>query len=151
MENFASLHLQNIGQMIIDTVDFEESAVQHRVVVRTNVDEELDEMKRMFDGMESMLAEVSRDIGSHLPENVGANLNVIYFPQLGYLVAVPVVPKTPSATATNSTESEEVRPAFVGEDWEYKFCTATSWYYKNPQMREMDDHFGDMYGIICGK
>jgi len=125
--------------------------VQHRVVVKTGVDEKLDEMKRAYDGIESMLAEVARGIGSHLPENVRASVNVIFFPQLGYLIVVPAVPKTPSATVTNSTENEEVRPVFVGEDWEYQFCTATSWYYKSPQMREMDDYFGDMYGIICGK
>jgi len=153
MDTFAVFYLQNIGQMIVDTIDFEESAEVNRVVVKSNVDAQLDEMRRMFAGMGDMLSEVARQItaSAALPGNIAAALNVIYFPQIGYLVTVPGVTRTPANTVSESTENEEVRPAFVGEDWEFQFCTATNWYYKNPQMREMDDYFGDMYGLIGGK
>ncbi|KAA8906732.1 muts domain V-domain-containing protein [Sphaerosporella brunnea] len=150
LDTFEVPDLTDIGQIITDTIDFEESANVNRVVVKEAVDPRLDEMRRLYAGMGDMLSEVARQItaSADLPGNVVNALNVIYFPQIGYLVVVPSVTRTPSGLPTESTESEEVRPAFVGEDWEFQFCTATSWYYKNPQMREMDDYFGDMYGLI---
>ncbi|KAF8244532.1 hypothetical protein K440DRAFT_513134, partial [Wilcoxina mikolae CBS 423.85] len=150
MDTFAVIYLQNVGQMIADTIDFDESAQANRVVVKSNVDTQLDEMRRMFAGMGDMLSEVARQIttSAALPRNIATTLNVIYFPQIGYLITVPGVPITPLNSVSESTETEEVRPVFVGENWEFQFCTATNWYYKNPQMREMDDYFGDMYGLI---
>jgi DNA mismatch repair protein MSH5 len=153
MDTFEVHHLTNIGQLITDTIDFEESANVHRVVVKNNVDPRLDKMRRTYAGMGDMLSEVAREItaSAALPGNVANALNVIYFPQIGYLVVVPSVPRTPSGVATESTENEEVQPAFVGEDWEFQFSTATSWYYKSPEMRQMDEYFGDLYGLIGGR
>lgn len=125
--------------MIDDTIDFEESSLQHRVVVKRHVDEELDEMKRMYDGLDDMLGEVARQIAAGVPGPVQSTLNVIYFPQLGYLIVVP-----------GSSTVASGRPSYTGEDWEFQFSTETSWYYKSPEMREMDSYFGDMYGLICG-
>lgn len=146
--------LQRIGQDITDTIDFEESALQGRVVVKQHIDEKLDEMKRSYEGMESMLSEVAREIAITLPPEVQTLLNVIYFPQIGYLLVMPSVPETmpPDGGATVTESSiEEVRPAWVQDDWEFQFFTGACWYYKNPQMRELDDWFGDMYGDICDR
>lgn len=33
--------------------------------------------------------EVAQEIGSNLPHGIKATLNVVYFPQLGYLIALP--------------------------------------------------------------
>ena len=57
--------------MIDDTIDFEESSLQHRVVVKRHVDEELDEMKRMYDGLDDMLGEVARQIAAGRVERRG--------------------------------------------------------------------------------
>ncbi|KAL7267479.1 hypothetical protein RUND412_009935 [Rhizina undulata] len=148
MEVFDVSRLQAVGQMINDTIDFEESALQHRVVIKGNIDAELDQMKHMYDGMDSMLSEVARQIAASIPEDVATRLNVIYFPQLGYLTAVPSI-----EGSENGGDSEDggPRPSYAGEGWEFQFCTGTSWYYKNPQMREMDEYFGDMYGLICDR
>ena len=137
--------------MITDTIDFEESQAVNRVVVRSGVDDRLDEMRRMYAGMGDMLSEVARRITSSLPENVATLLNVIYFPQIGYLVVMTSLPRTASDAPTESTEDEEVGPAYEGDDWELQFCTATNWYYKNPETRELDEYFGDLYGLIGGK
>lgn len=144
--------LQRIGQDITDTIDFEESALQGRVVTKQHIDEKLDEMKRSYDGMESMLSEVAREIAVTLPAEVQTLLNVIYFPQIGYLLVMPSVPETmPDGSAVTESSTEEFRPAWVQNDWEFQFFTGACWYYKNPQMRELDDWFGDMYGNICDR
>lgn len=140
--------IQAVGQLIHDTIDFDESALQHRVVVMRNVDDELDRMKQMYDGMDSMLSQVARQVAAGIPADVAINLNVIYFPQLGYLIVVP----TREGSSNDGGEDDAAgRPVYMGQDWEFQFCTGTSWYYKNPQMREMDGYFGDMYGLICGE
>ena len=108
------------------------------MVVKRNVDEQLDGLKRIYDGMNSMLSEVAKTISETLPDDVATKLNVIYFPQLGYLIVIPLNPQ--------NGESE-----FMMHDWEFQFSTATSFYYKSPQMREMDGYFGDMHGLICGE
>lgn len=144
--------IQAVGQMIHDTIDFDESLLQRRVVVQRNVDDELDQMKRMYDGMDSMLSEVARQVVAGIPQDVATNLNVIYFPQLGYLIVVPSTEGSDlSETQSNSESGMAGGPAYVGGDWEFQFCTGTSWYYKSPQMRQMDDYFGDVYGLICGE
>ncbi|KAI5853195.1 DNA mismatch repair protein MutS, partial [Morchella snyderi] len=140
--------IQAVGQRIHDIIDFDESALQHRVVVRRNVDEELDRMKQMYDGMDSMLSQVARQVAAGIPADVAISLNVIYFPQLGYLIVVPTL----EGSSNDGGEDDAAgRPVYMGQDWEFQFCTGTSWYYKNPQMREMDAYFGDMYGLICDR
>jgi len=68
-------------------------------------------------------------------------LNVIYFPQIGFLIAVPKDP-------------EIGRALWEGTDddvWEKAFSSDMTAYYKNYQMTEMDERFGDIYGDICGE
>lgn len=153
MQEFEVLHLQNIGQIITDIIDFEESALQHKVVVKRNVNDELDHMKSLYDGMDSMLSEVARQIAADVPDDVATRLNVIYFPQLGYLIVVPGVSNTSGDSSRDgvTVNTADTRPAYVGSSWDFQFSTATSWYYKNSQMREMDEYFGDLYTLICNR
>jgi DNA mismatch repair protein MSH5 len=65
-------------------------------------------------------------------------MNVIYFPQIGFLIVVPINPETQQAT-------------FQNEDWEFQFYTATSCYFKSPQMHELDDYFGDIHCLIVDR
>lgn len=154
MDTFPVIYLQEIGQMIMTNIDFGESEAANRVVVKSGVDADLDEMRQKYAGIGDMLSEVARQITelAAVPENIAAVLNVIYFPQIGYLTTVPAISRGQSDSPSVVTDGsgEEMQPAFVGEDWEYQFCTATTFYYKNPQMRDMDDYFGDVYGAIGG-
>lgn len=107
------------------------------MVVKPNNDERLDNLKQTYDGLDSLLCEAAKRVVEDLPMGVAEFLNVVYFPQLGYLIVIPIN----TETGTSS---------FVGVGWEFQFSTVSSFYYKNPQMREMDDYLGDMYGLICG-
>jgi len=66
---------------------------------------------------------------------------VIYFPQIGYLIAMPMDPET-GQSYWEGTEDDH---------WEKMFTSDRMVYYKNDQMNEMDSQFGDIYTEICGE
>ena len=73
-------------------------------------------------------------------------LNVVCFPQIGYLIAIPIDPKTELASyAGEGRESEE-----NGGPWENMFSTDTTVYFKNGRMRELDEQLGDIFSRIIG-
>ncbi|CAO2650650.1 Nn.00g019420.m01.CDS01 [Neocucurbitaria sp. VM-36] len=140
-EKFEGYRLAQVGSKISETVDFERSAEEFRTVILPGVDEELDQMKRTLDGLESFLNEVARKLSEQMPIDLRTTLNVIYFPQIGFLVTVPVDLDTGAAVHDGGIENP----------WERMFSTEDQVYFKNSQMREMDDHFGDVYGIISDR
>src|SRR2546421_11143335 len=99
-------------------------------------------MKRTYDGMDDLLSTVARNIAERIPEDIRLSLNVIYFPQIGYLIVVPFDPETGRPVYDGSRNEED--------HWEQMFSTKDRVYYKNAQMNEMDEHLGDTYGMICG-
>lgn len=130
-----------IGKMLVETVDFEASMEQGRTIVLPGIDEELDEAKRTYDGIESLLAQVTEHISTLVPAELNALVTVIFFPQIGFLISF-------------QREEETGRVMFEGpkeEPWEKMFSTETAVYYKNLNMQELDEHFGDIYGRICDK
>jgi DNA mismatch repair protein MSH5 len=71
----------------------------------------------------------------------GTTLNVIYFPQIGFLCTTPIDPGTGVAVYDGSLD----------HPWERMFATEEQVYFKNSETREMDEHFGDVYGIISDR
>ena len=140
-EKFDPKQLATIGRLILDIVDFEASKEQRRTIVRTGVDDELDEVKRTYDGIENLLFEVTNQIADQVPIELNSQVNVIFFPQIGFLISCRMAEDTG-------------RGVYEGPDddpWEKMFATENSAYYKNSNMTEMDEHFGDIYGRICDK
>ena len=140
LENFDVRHLGTVGKMITDIVDFAESQEMHRTVVLAGVDELLDEMKRQYDGLEGMLSHLSREIGSSIPENFALNLNVIFIPQIGFLISMPINPITETVDYRGPEDDE----------WREFFHTADRVYFKDYRMEELDNTVGDIYADICG-
>jgi DNA mismatch repair protein MSH5 len=66
--------------------------VEGRCVVKHNVDEELDRMRQTYHGLDSFLSEIAKEISQTIPSDFTSTINVIYFPQLGYLITVPMNP-----------------------------------------------------------
>ncbi|CAG8464444.1 18015_t:CDS:10 [Gigaspora rosea] len=138
-ETFIVSDLKDIGSYINDVIDFDESVKEGRIVVKPHVDEELDHMKRTYDGLDDFLFEVAREISTSIPTEFASTLNVIYFPQLGYLVTVPL---------KSEWRDEE---DFKIDGLYYQFSTATTVYYKNDRMRELDEYLGDIHGLIVDR
>jgi DNA mismatch repair protein MSH5 len=96
-------------------------------------------MKKTYAGMESLLDEVAVNIASTVPGHLGIDINVIYFPQLGFNIAIPL-DENGGATYAGGEEA-----------WDQVFTTENRAYFKDFRMKEMDEKLGDMYGLICGK
>lgn len=96
-------------------------------------------MKDQYDGLSSLLKHVAIDIARTIPEAFDIDVNVIYFPQLGFNIAVPL--------------NERGQAAYSGSnrDWDLVFVTENRAYFKDFRMRELDQKLGDIYGLICGK
>lgn len=47
-------------------------------------------MKRTLDGLEDILNKVASKLSEGMPPELRTALNVIYFPQIGFLVVVPM-------------------------------------------------------------
>ena len=114
----------------------------HRTVIKSGVDDELDAMKRTYDGMEDLLNRTSQDIAATIPAVYSLDLNVIFFPQIGFLISIPLNPDTGRGDYEGG-EREDQR-------WTRIFSTGNWVYYKDSRMKELDDTFGDIYSVICG-
>lgn len=141
VDKFDARTLQAVGRSVIDVIDFDASEEERRTVVNHGVDEELDGMKRVWAGIESMLMEVARHIVTQVPAFLEADINVVLFPQIGFLIAIKLDSDTGAGVYEGSTESP----------WERMFSSEMIAYYKSSEMRELDEQFGDINSIICDK
>ncbi|KAI9713851.1 MAG: MutS protein msh5 [Bogoriella megaspora] len=140
-DSFERNSFGQIGRRISETIDFDESAEKGRTVVLRGIDVELDEMKRRFDGIENLLSSVADHVCSGVPRALGANLNVIFFPQIGFLIAMGLDPDT----------HEPVYDGSLEDPWEKIFSTEDNAYFKNGATHQMDDELGDIYTLICDR
>jgi DNA mismatch repair protein MSH5 len=112
-EKFEGFHLAQIGRKISETVDLEKTAEESRTVILPGIDEELDQLKRTLDGLDDLLNEVAVKLSEKMPSDLRASLNVIYFPQIGFLVTIPIDPETGDAVYAGSFDNA----------WEQMFMT----------------------------
>ncbi|UPX10844.1 uncharacterized protein EKO05_0001482 [Ascochyta rabiei] len=140
-EKFESYHLAQVGRKISETIDFDKSAEERRTVILPGIDEELDHMKRTLDGLEDILNQVAGKLSERMPPDLRTSLNVIYFPQIGFLAVVPMDPATGAAMYEGGFDNP----------WEIMFSAGCHVYFKTAEVREMDDHFGDVYGIVSDR
>ncbi|KAI0140145.1 muts domain V-domain-containing protein [Hypoxylon sp. NC0597] len=137
------LALCQVGELISQTIDFEQSIERGRTAVRHGVDANLDELKRSYDGMEHFLTNVIAKLRGELPEWARKYVqNCIFFPQLGFLTVVSLNPET----GKGNYDGEG-----LNDVWERMFAAEGCVYYKNRQMKEMDEHFGDAYCMIIDR
>ncbi|KAI2621077.1 muts domain V-domain-containing protein [Hypoxylon sp. NC1633] len=135
--------LCQVGELISQTIDFEQSMERGRTAVRHGVDAGLDELKRSYDGMEIFLTSVIAKLRSELPEWARNYVqNCIFFPQLGFLTVVSLNPETGKCNYDGEG---------LNDVWERMFAAEGCVYYKNKQMKEMDEHFGDAYCMIIDR
>lgn len=115
----------------------------HRTVVNRGIDDDLDAMKQTYDGIEDLLNQTSKNIAATIPPQHSLDLNVIFFPQIGFLISIPF--------DANTRRGNYEGPDTEGDRWDCIFSTGSRVYYKDFRMRDLDDTIGDMYAIICGK
>lgn len=122
-----------------DQVDIDDSQEQQRTIIKHGVDRDLDLLKDRYNGLDGLLKQVAIDVASIIPANLQIEVNVIYFPQLGFNIAIPF--------------DNTGRAAYIGSGgtWEQIFTTENRAYFKDERMRQLDEKLGDIYGLVCGK
>ncbi len=132
-----------MGELITETIDFEQSVERGRTAVKRGIDANLDELKRSYDGMEHFLTSVVMNIRGQVPEWARAYIeNCIFIPQLGFLTTVSLNPDT----GQGNYEGEGLQ-----DTWERIFMAEGKVYYRNRQTKELDEQFGDAYCMIIGE
>ncbi|PVF94626.1 hypothetical protein CPB86DRAFT_808461 [Serendipita vermifera] len=143
VELIGSSTFLEVAETINDTIDWEESANVGHIIVQPMVDETLDRWKETLAGMDSLLSSIARNIAEGIsPEHAERyrELNVVYFPQLGYLISIPL-----------QVEDSESQMRQGLEGWQFQFMTDDAFYFKSQEMREMDEHVGDLNTYIADR
>ena len=101
-----------------------------------NVDEELDQLKHTWDGLDQLLDNVTQAVSIEVyrETQMQINLRVGFFPQIGFLTAIPSDDRT----------NQDLYDGTLEDPWERMFVVESIVYYKNKTMRDMDEHFGDI-------
>ncbi|XJO78713.1 hypothetical protein BDV3_003111 [Batrachochytrium dendrobatidis] len=131
---------QQLSQHIND-IDFDMSKEEARLVVKQNVDEDLDSFKKTYSNLETILSTVATTVAQTVPQTLSKSLNIVYFPQLGYLVAI-------SNSAILKCQSNH---DYAIDGLLFQFSTATMAYYKSDMMYELDDTLGDIHSMIVDR
>lgn len=136
-ETLDRFQLRRIGKMIHDVVDLELSEEQQRTVVKHGVEPALDQIKNVYDGIDELLSRVAQDITRTMPSGMDCQINVIFFPQLGFHITVPLA-------------ELDQQPVWSGDgSWQRMFTTNNMAYFKEQTMRQMDTELGDLWASIC--
>jgi len=100
-------------------------------------------LKHTYDGIESLLTEVATALNQELPKWAhGRFQNCVFFPQLGFLTVVEMS----GVSRTDILQNDGLQD----KNWEERFRDNDRVYYKNRHMKQLDERFGDVYGMIVG-
>ncbi|KAL9547867.1 hypothetical protein MBANPS3_005963 [Mucor bainieri] len=149
--------MQEAGSNIDSIIDFGASKAETRIIVKKGVDSELDILREEYEKLDDTLLRVSQEIGATLPIGLSAALNVVYFPQLGYLITLPQYhlqrnsgwSSAGSSYCDSSNITEHYQRNLPG--FELQFSTADNLYYKNDKTKELDATLGDLHAMIADR
>lgn len=122
--------LHYVANLISKIVDFDESHATGRFIVRPNVDPDLDTKKRTYNGLPDLMTQVAKQELSKLSEDIH-ECNVIYLPQLGYLLAIPC------------TQEMLTTQDFQIPGLEFVFLSNNVVHYKSESTHALDAKLGD--------
>lgn len=128
--------LKEILAMINKIIDFDESKAKNRFVVNHGIDKDLDEKKKVFNGLPELMTKVAEQELAALDSRV-LECNVIYLPQLGYLLKLPHY----------SFIKEE--DGYILQSLEFMFVNNGTIHYKSEHTKELDRLLGDTQSEIC--
>ncbi|XP_052239261.1 mutS protein homolog 5-like isoform X3 [Dreissena polymorpha] len=125
--------LHRITNYISKIVDFPESSLQSRFVVKTGVDEQLDHKKRIFSQLPEVMSKVAQEELNKLKDFV-TECSVLYIPQIGYLLAIP---------ESGITDLTKLGDNYGIEGLTFVFSSNNVYNYRSPATRDLDSMLGD--------
>ncbi|TBU56560.1 hypothetical protein BD310DRAFT_960111 [Dichomitus squalens] len=153
-------NFRQLGSAVNEIIDWEESTNTGRVCVRPRIDEELDNLKHIYNGIDSVLSKVAVQVSATILPDYTPSLNVVYFPQLGFLICVPMKEewKTDAGITVPDGWSFQViimprlRLACTGSTTLISSLLSSSHvYFKSQEMHDMDVHIGDLHPAIVDR
>ncbi|KAH9002749.1 DNA mismatch repair protein MutS [Lactarius hatsudake] len=131
---------REVGGAINKTIDWEESTLLQRVCVRPHIDEELDNRKHSYNGVDAVLSKVAEGISPTVPQDYATSLNVVYFPQLGFLVCVPMLEEWRSGDGIEVLDDARQVSLFIMRT-----------VFASKPAKDLDKHLGDLYPLIIDR
>ena len=114
-------------------IDFPLSQHEKRIVFKINHNSRLDELKRLYAGLDDFLSKFADSIS--LPDSDALAFKLVYFPQLGFLIALEF-----------ENGGLHIADEVIG--LEHQFTANGLKYYKNEDMKNLDQEIGDIHFII---
>ncbi|CAH7685094.1 DNA mismatch repair protein MutS [Phakopsora pachyrhizi] len=133
-------YLDDLKEKINSTLDWEESKINGGCInVLPGVDEELDELREQYSGLESKLQHLAQELRTMAAFDSIPEFAINYFPQIGYICTIP----RPLEWDGNDF--------LIEKGWQFHFATDTELHYKNDYMRDLDLHIGDLATAISDR
>lgn len=116
-------------------VNIKASKDQQSIVIKSGVNEVLDQLRSIYDNLPEILSSHVQQIAVNIDSPSVSVVNIVYFPQLGFLLTIP---------KNNSTFSD----LGLNEEYNLRFETEKVFYCKDPVTLSLDDEYGDIFGDI---
>lgn len=105
------------------------------MVIRSRVNPDLDKVRQQYHALPDLLSGMVQEVATRIADHRIKVLNIVYFPQLGFLVTIPI--------------SAELRPETVQESgFTLQFATEKAGYFKDKVTLRLDAEIGDIYADI---
>lgn len=124
--------LEYLVRLLNSCIDFDESTHEQRLIPKSGVDTELDEYRATFAGLDHFLTLVGKEEFERCQPLGITSLKIVYYPQLGFQVALPLELAKKLATTLTPENS----------GFEHQFHTEHYVYFKNARVRELDSEIG---------
>lgn len=106
--------------------------LQERVVIIPTVNAELDRLRKEYNELPEFLSSVVKQVANRINNPSIRAINVVYFPQLGFLVTIQL--------------NDDLRVGDIDEEGlELRFSTEKVAYFKDPCTLQLDKELGDIY------
>lgn len=123
--------IKEMKTLITKTIDLSQKKddTNHHIIIKGRVCDELDFLRRQYNDLPQFLSEIVHIVAGKVENNSeDLILNVIYFPQIGFLVASP--------------------ESYLGDYFKLQFKSEKVSYYKCCDVERLDVEIGDIYGKI---
>eukprot|EP01080_Neovahlkampfia_damariscottae_P003540 gene3540-6275_t len=129
----------HVLKAISSIIDFRESKSMNRISIFPGIDDELDKAKQTYDGLGEFLTVIAEKERSLQNDDFSHDLSVVFFPQLGYLVAI-------QKSEFHENSSEYFVPGLT-----FHFMSDEIVYFKSETTTDLDQNLGDIHGFIVDK
>ncbi|KAK4192630.1 putative muts protein 5 [Podospora australis] len=126
-----------MGQRIMQTIDFKVSEDSGHGVIMSGISECLDQLRQELSDLYGMLPEIRDAVAQETPQWADQHIHhCTMMPQFGFLVGVLLDQETGQAAYCGQETTDD--------EWEFRFQTEEFAYYKNKLLLDLDTEYGDL-------